>query len=289
MSRSLLICLLLLLGGCHTAYFGAINVGADAPLVESRSVVYDRDHALAIDVYRATDARADAPLVLFFYGGTWRYGQRAWYRFVGEALADAGYVVMIPDYRTAPDAVFPAFLEDAANAARFAKTHAKHYGAAPDRMFLMGHSAGGHIAGMLATDARWLARVGLKPRDFLGFIGVAGPYDFLPIWNPRMLQVFPDRPNHADTQPINFVDGDEPPMLLLRGNLDPIIFARHNERMAEKLGALGIPVETRTYDRIGHAEILTAIARDRTGDAPTLKDVVEFVNRLVKPETVVVP
>ena len=289
MSRLLSLLVLLLLGGCHVAYFGAINVGADAPLVESRSVVYDRDHGLAVDVYRATDAGADAPLILFFYGGTWRYGERAWYRFVGEALADAGYVVMIPDYRTAPDVTFPAFLDDAVKAAAFAKTHAAAYGASASRMFLMGHSAGGHIAGMLATDARWLAKAGMRPRDVLGFIGVAGPYDFLPIWNPRRLQVFPDKPNHADTQPINFVDGDEPPMLLLRGSLDPIIFARHNERMAAKLGALGIPVETRTYDRVGHAEILTAIARDRTRDAPTLKDVVEFVNRLVAPKAVVLP
>ena len=282
MPRLFLFALLPLLAGCHHAYFGAINAGADAPLVESRSHVYDVERDLALDVYRANDTPEHAPLILFFYGGTWRYGQKAWYRFVGESLADAGFVVMIPDYRTAPDVTFPAFVEDAARAAAFARDHAARYGADPKKMFLMGHSAGGHIAGLLATDHRWLAAVDMAPRDFLGFIGVAGPYDFLPIWNPRMLQVFPDKEHHADTQPIHFVDGDEPPMLLLRGKLDPIIFARHNENMASKLAMFGIAAETRTYDRVGHAEILTTIARDRTDDAPTRADVIEFVRKLSK-------
>ncbi len=280
MLRLLSTALLCLLAGCHHAYFGAINVGADAPLVESRSVEFDAEHDLAIDIYRATDAPANAPLILFFYGGTWRYGQKEWYRFVGESLADAGFVVMIPDYRTAPDIAFPAFVEDAARAAAFAQRNATRYGADAHKMFLMGHSAGGHIAGLLATDQHWLADVGMKPRDFLGFIGVAAPYDFLPIWNPRMLQVFPDKSHHADTQPINFVDGDEPPMLLLRGTIDPVIFARHNHNMAAKLAMFDIPAEMRTYARVGHAEILTAIARDRTDDAPTRADVVAFVRRL---------
>ena len=118
MSRLFSLLLLALLGGCHQAYFGTINIGADAPLVESRSVVYDAERGLAVDIYRATDAPANAPLILFFYGGTWRYGQREWYRFAGESLADHGFVVMIPDYRTAPDVTWPAFIEDAARAGR---------------------------------------------------------------------------------------------------------------------------------------------------------------------------
>ena len=199
MSRLLFLMLVVVLGGCHQVYFGTINVGADAPLVESRTAVFDPEHDLAIDVYRATDAPSNAPLILFFYGGTWRYGQREWYRFIGESLADQGFVVMIPDYRTAPDVAFPAFVQDAARAAGFAKSHAARYGADASRMFLMGHSAGGHIAGLLATDARWLDAVAMKPRDFRAFIGLAGPYDFLPIWNPRMMQVFPDEENLAET------------------------------------------------------------------------------------------
>ncbi|HRG14672.1 MAG TPA: alpha/beta hydrolase [Pseudomonadota bacterium] len=280
MSRLFSLLLLALLGGCHQAYFGTINIGADAPLVEARSVVYDAERDLAIDIYRATDAPANAPLILFFYGGTWRYGQREWYRFVGESLADHGFVVMIPDYRTAPDVAWPAFVEDAARAASFAKTHAAHYGADPSELFLMGHSAGGHIAAMLATDARWLGAVDMKPRDFRALIGLAGPYDFLPIWNPRMREVFPDKGRLEETQPIHFVDGDEPPMLLLRGDQDIVVLPRHNEEMAALLGSVGVPVETKTYPQVGHSQIVTALARDRADLAPTLQDVVAYVKRM---------
>jgi acetyl esterase/lipase len=280
MSRLIPLLLLAFLGGCHQAYFGTINLGADAPLVESRSLLYDVERGLAVDVYRATDAPANAPLVLFFYGGTWRYGQREWYRFVGEALADQGFVVMIPDYRTAPEVTWPAFVEDAARAAAFARTRAAEYGADPSRMFLMGHSAGGHIAAMLATDARWLGAVGLKPRDFRALIGLAGPYDFLPIWNPRMKEIFPDNGQLVETQPIHFVDGDEPPMLLLRGEQDIIVLPRHNEEMAALLGSVGVPVEVKSYPLVGHSQIVTALARDRADLAPTLGDVVDYVKRM---------
>jgi acetyl esterase/lipase len=270
----LLLWMLVSLTACHQAYFGVINAGADAPLVRYQTRMYDEHHQLSLDVYRARDSVAPAPMIVFFYGGTWRYGQREWYRFVGESLADAGFVVVVADYRTAPDVSFPAFLEDAARATAYAFQHAAQFGADPKAMFLMGHSAGGHIAAMLATDARWLHAVGLKPTDFRGMIGVAGPYDFLPIWNPRMLQVFPDQ-----TQPINFVDGDEPPMLLIRGKRDIIIQPRHHQHMAAKLGALGITVETVEYEGVGHAEILTAIARDRDDQAPTRADVIRFITQ----------
>jgi acetyl esterase/lipase len=279
MSRLFPLLLLALLGGCHQAYFGTINLGADAPLVEARSVVYDREHDLAIDIYRATDAPANAPLILFFYGGTWRYGKREWYRFVGESLADHGFVVMIPDYRTAPDVTWPAFVEDGARAAAFAQANAARFGADPSKLFLMGHSAGSHIAAMLATDARWLGRVGLKPRDFRAFIGLAGPYDFLPIWNPRMKDIFPDNGQRFETQPIHFVDGDEPPMLLLRGEQDIVVLPRHNEEMAALLSTVGVAVETKTYPRVGHSQIVTALARDRSDLAPTLADVVAYVKQ----------
>jgi acetyl esterase/lipase len=280
MSRLLFLLLLPLLAGCHAVYFGAINAGANAPLVESRSIVFDQATDLSVDVYRATDTPPNAPVILFFYGGTWRYGSRLWYRFVGESLADQGFVVMIPDYRTAPDVTFPAFIEDAAQAAAFAKRHAAEFGADPDKLFLAGHSAGAHIAALLATDARWLKPAGLRPRDFRAFIGLAGPYDFLPIWNPRMMKIFPDVAHQDQTQPINFVDGDEPPMLLLRGNQDIVVLARHNEGMAKKLAAAGVPVEVQTYTGVGHSQIVTALARDREDVAPTLKDVVEYVRRM---------
>ena len=78
----------------------------------------------------------------------------------------------------------------------------------------MGHSAGAHIAAMLAYDGQWLQRVGITSRkDIAGFIGIAGPYDFLPIWDPAVKEIFAVA-DLSRTQPINFVTGGEPPTFI---------------------------------------------------------------------------
>src|ERR1700676_4679895 len=129
----------------------------------------------------------DAPVVpiqtvVFIYGGNWRSGERRDYRFVGQALASRGVAVAIPDYRLYPEVRYPLFLQD--NAAAFAcvARHASEFGLDPARLYLMGHSAGAYNAAMLSLDRRWLGEIGLDPRrDLRGFIGLAGPYDFLPL------------------------------------------------------------------------------------------------------------
>src|SRR5207344_3370970 len=155
-------------------------------------VVYDAPNALSLDVYRAQGARGPAPVVLFFYGGTWSEGEREYYRFVGESLSSHGVAVLVPDYRKAPAHPFPEFMVDAASAAAWAKAHAAEFGGDPARIHLMGHSAGAHMAALLATDPRYLARWQLRPRDFASVIGLSGPYDFLPIRERKVQRVFPD-------------------------------------------------------------------------------------------------
>ncbi len=101
---------------------------------------------------------------------------------MAKALARRGYVAVLPDYRIYPQARYPDFLDDGARAVRWAKDNATRFGGDPQKLFLMGHSAGAHIAAMLALDATWLQKVGLVPgRDIAGLIGISGPYDFLPL------------------------------------------------------------------------------------------------------------
>lgn len=119
-------------------YFRALNLG----LGEGRSVQFDRDRQLSLDIYRPTGAQGRTPVVVFFYGGSWRSGERAYYRFVGQALARRGVMVVIPDYRKAPDHPFPDFMRDAASAVAWTRDNAGASGGDPSRIFLMGHSAG---------------------------------------------------------------------------------------------------------------------------------------------------
>jgi acetyl esterase/lipase len=267
--RPLLTCLLLLaLSACASVqplYFDALN--HDVPVVPVHTVEYSPAHAQFLDVYPARNTTGPAPVVVFFYGGTWRDGRREFYRFVGEALSRNGVLVLIPDYRKAPANVFPAFMEDAASAAAWAKRHAAELGGDPARIHLMGHSAGAHMAALLAADPRYLAREGLRPRDFASVIGLSGPYDFLPIAEVKVRRVFPDRAHWADTQPVNFVDGDEPPFLLLHGASDRRVWTDNSVRMAKKLRDAGVPVTLEIAPKTGHIAMVNGFRSPRFSPA----------------------
>jgi acetyl esterase/lipase len=279
----LLAAVLLLLGsglltGCQAALFRSLNAtSGTADILVQRDLVYDRDHQLALDVYRPRDAH-DAPVVVFFYGGSWKSGKRQWYHWAGEALARRGLVVVIPDYRLWPSVRLDGFMQDAAHAVAWTEAHASEYGGDPSSLFLMGHSAGAHIGALLATDGQWLATVDMRPRQLAGFIGLAGPYDFLPLKDPDFIDMFGSTHQaQLRSQPVHFVDGDELPMLLLQGSADKVVQPRNATSLAAAMKREGEPVEVKMYPGIGHTAILLAMSRPFRGKAPVLDDVVAFI------------
>jgi acetyl esterase/lipase len=227
------------------------------------------------------------PVVVFFYGGAWNRGERADYRFVGEALAARGIVTMVADYRLHPEVTYPDFLHDCARALAFGFENAPRWHADPQRVFVMGHSAGAYNAAMLALDARWLAPSGRKPGELAGWIGLAGPNDYLPIKTPEVQAVFhhPDVPR--DSQPIRHVVGASVPALLIAGEADQRVNPlRNSVGLAHALRDAGAPVRLRQYPRMTHESVLGAIAGPLQRLAPVLDEVVEFVNAPGVPRTV---
>ena len=190
----------------------------------ARSDVYRLDEGIAygplarqrLDVYTPTAPAATPargwPVAVFFYGGSWNTGERGDYRFVAAALAERGVLAIVADCRLYPEVRFPEFLRDAALALAWGLENGKRLGGDPRRTFVMGHSAGGYNAAMLALDPRWLAPTGHDAkRKLAGWIGLAGPYEFLPLKPGPSQPVFfhPDYP--PGTQPIDYVAGDAPP------------------------------------------------------------------------------
>lgn len=264
----------LLVAGCQGVYFSAINA-----TVRDRDVIsseFDPEHRLSLDVFRpAAGSASPAPVVVFLYGGSWRNGERDYYRFVGSALAARGVLVVIPDYRKAPAAPFPAFMDDAARAVAWARDHAAANGGDPKRLTVMGHSAGAHIAALLGTDAQYLQRVGMAPRDLHGVIGLAGPYDFLPITDPKIKEVFGRESDWPRSQPVNFVDGDEPPFLLIHGGADDTVWPRNSEHLAAKLRANNEAVTLKIVPGVGHIGLLNGFLSPRF--SPVLADSLQFL------------
>lgn len=270
--RSLAAALLALVAtGCQSIGFGIANAGVPAP---AASVVYDRERNLSLDLYRpAAPANGPAPVVVFLYGGSWRNGERGQYGFVGQRLAQSGVLAIVADYRTFPRAVFPGFVEDAAGAVAWARVHAAEHGGDPQRLYVAGHSAGAQIAALIGVDARYLAPHGMKPRDLAGVIGLSGPYDFE---IAGYEDVFGPEAQWPQAQPIRFVDGDEPPFLLVHGTGDRVVEANDSQELADKLRDAGVRAELLWLPDAGHLAPLVAMYRP--GSHPALMEAIrDFV------------
>ena len=239
-------------------------------------IAYGSGMRSRLDFYRP-DAGSGAPVVLFFYGGSWQSGDRSLYRFVGASLAACGIAAVIPDYSVYPDARYPDFLEEGADAVRFVRDNAAAWRGDPTRLVLMGHSAGAYIAAMLAFDRRWLDRVEIDAdRDIAGMVGLAGPYDFLPIVDPVLQDIF-GGPDRIETQPIRYVTAGAPPALLVAPRRDRIVSPGNTKRLAAQIRAFGSKVEERSYPHVGHLSVLGALAPPLRFLAPVLADVTAFV------------
>jgi len=267
---------LLLVTGCERAVLGFANRGVPPP---QASAVFAPDLGLALDIYRPLTATpGGAPVVVFFYGGSWQRGSRSQYRFVGRRLAENGILAIVADYRTWPQAGFPDFMDDAARAVHWTFDNAKSWGGDPSRVFVAGHSAGAQLAALVATDARYLRKYSLAPQRLAGVVGLSGPYDFDITGN--LLEVFGPSTQWARAQAVNFVDGDEPPFLLIHGSSDTVVETRDSIEMASLLQSKGgvaqlvlLPGGTHStplaglYDPVRAPQVLPAILAFIAGTA----------------------
>ena len=240
-------------------------------------VPYGEGDRHKLDIY-APEGAGPFPVLVFLYGGGWDSGDRSIYRFLGGAMASHGLVTVIPDYRLYPTVRFPAFVQDCAEAVRWTRDNIGRYGGAPGPIFLMGHSAGAYNAAMIGLDEEWLGQVGMARSDLRGVIGVSGPYDFVPDTD-ELRNIFGPPEQYPRTQPINFVDGHEPPMLLLTGTADTTVRPGNTTRLAARIREKGGVVQERYYDGINHIEIIGAVGTPVHFLAPTLRDSLAFMGR----------
>ena len=220
---------------------------------------------------------ANAPVVVFFYGGSWSSGERGGYAFVGQALAARGFVVVIPDYRLVPQVVFPAFVQDGALAIRWVRDNISASGGDAARIALSGHSAGAYISAMLALDCEWLRQAAVEPSIVRALANLAGPYDFYPFDVPASRDAFGGYPDARATQPISFVRADAPPAWLAYGDKDNTVMPRNSIRLAEALQRAGSKAQLKPYPGLDHIAILIALSKPFRGKAPVLADLTVFL------------
>lgn len=282
MRRAAIFCLPLLLLAAGCSQLGAFNAvmpkdGGAARI--ARDIAYGPGQRRLLDVYAPSPARTDAPVVVFFYGGSWSSGDKDDYGFAARALASRGFVTVVFDYRLVPGIRYPVFVQDSAKAVAWAYRHAANYGGDARRLFVVGHSAGAYNAAMVALAPEFLGAEGLSPRIVKAAVGLSGPYDFLPLDVDETREAFKGVVDLKSTQPINRVTGGAPPMLLISGDADTTVYPRNTKALAGALKRRGVPVETRYYPGQGHAGTLLALARPLRGRTPVLDDLVDFLSR----------
>jgi acetyl esterase/lipase len=262
--------------GCTAAGLLTLNTtAAFGDYSRQTNLTYGSAAAQKLDLYLPSHGPPSA-LVVFFYGGGWNEGDKSSYRFVGAALAERGIVAVVPNYTLYPRAKFPQFMDDAADAVAYARSHAREWGVDPARLYLMGHSAGAHIAVMLALDQEYLQRVGGSSDWIRGVVGLAGPYDFLPFTDAYLNDLFGPPSQFWRSQPINYVRPGAPPMLLMHGLDDKRVSPNNTRSLSARLQAAGDEVGTVYFPHAGHADLVVPFSRLRSRP-PVLPAVMRFI------------
>ena len=228
-----------------------------------------------LDIHTPNQVKNNTDVVIFFYGGRWQSGNKKDYTFVADAFTSNGVITVIPDYRLYPIVDWRDIIKDAAKAYQWVYENIQRYNGNPERIFIMGHSAGAHIAAMVAVDDSLLNTRTKRP---CGFIGLAGPYDFLPIRDADVKQVFSTADDITDTQPINYINEAEPPMLLLHGLDDTSVKPGNSVRMGKRMKKVDGLAEIKLYKDIDHIDLLISLSSTFRHVSPALKDSVTFIN-----------
>jgi acetyl esterase/lipase len=283
------------LSACSAITFGIANAPAIyGPFERKFDIAYGEHKRQKLDVYVPLSARRGSalaasgedaqlashkPVVVFWYGGSWQSGSKNNYLFVGAALAERGFIAVLPDYRLYPDVKFPEFLDDAARAVAWVQQHAHEFGGDPHRVVLMGHSAGAHTAAYLALNREFLAKRGANPDWIAGLVGLSGPYALEP--NTRALhRIFAAPYGESDWQPLQFVTSKAPPTFLAHGLDDGLVAVQQAAQLRDALKAAGVRVETELYPDKGHAATVAGFSKPARGSAPTLDETVAFLGSL---------
>jgi acetyl esterase/lipase len=264
-----LLFLLILLFGIFSTTFQLWVVNRIAALQGFQlqpSIAYGSLREQRLDIYQPQEHKSQQeknkqplPVVIFFYGGCWGAcitGTKENYAFVVEAFSSNNMIAVVPDYRLYPSVNFPDIISDASAAVEWVHNNIGRYGGDPKKIFLMGHSSGAHMAAMLAVNPAHLSQATYA--DIKGLIGVAGPYHFLPFSEDYMPILFGLPMQLLDSQPIQFVDGSEPPALLLYGAADSRVKPVNINTMTEKILGAGGKVDKHIYKGLDHASVLSA-------------------------------
>jgi acetyl esterase/lipase len=230
-----------------------------------------------LDLYLPRGAK-DAPVLFFVHGGAWRHGDKRYlgiYSTLGLHLAQHGIVTVIPNYRLTPAVTHPEHIKDIARAFAWTHSHIADYGGRPDEIFVSGHSAGGHLAALLATNDAYLKEQGLGVDAIRGVIPMSGIYD-LSDKNRLFDATFGDTLSRNDAAPLCHIRCDAPPFLIIYADRDlPLCGKVPSEQFCRAL--LEKKCEAQTLE-VKHRNHMTLLLNAIVDDDPVAQAIHRFIH-----------
>lgn len=255
--------------------FYALLVLQDSPIPKEFEVEIENDQRYGeahkkqhLDLYRPKD-RNDAPVLMFVHGGAWMSGDRKWYIEFGKKFAKKGLITAVVSYRLSPAVKHPSHIEDVAKAFAWLK---KKF--ASNKIYVMGHSAGGHLVALLTTNEKYLKAEGCAIGDVAGVVGVSGVYHILP--DAKMLvEVFTEDPEtRKDASPAEFVREGLPRFLLFYASKEMALLDTSAREFHKALE--GKKVETQLHE-ISERDHISIIVKCGGDACEMTKRILEFV------------
>ena len=250
----------------------------DAP-DQDLDIYYPKPLAKAME--SQTDIKTSYPMVVFVHGGSWENGSKEEYAFVGQSLAQAGYVTAVINYRKAPEHVYPDYVEDTAQAIAWSYKNATRFHADPKRLAVVGHSAGAFNAIAAIANKDFLKPYGVKPKDIAAVIGIAGPYSY-DFRKFSSATAFPADATPDEVMPDRQIKGAQPPYLLLTAEKDTVVYESNTIKMTQALKAAGVNVETGEIAGASHATSIGAMAPPLRWVNDVRAQVVNYLDKTLK-------
>jgi acetyl esterase/lipase len=213
----------------------------------------------------------DFPVVLFVHGGGWMlFDKNGVHAEVGKMFARHGIGAAVTNYRLSPKVQHPEHVKDVARAFAWVHKHVPEYGGRPDELFVCGHSAGGHLAALLATDESYLKAEGLSLKDVKGAMPLSGVYS-LP--DGLFNEVFGKDPaKRREAWPMNHVGAGCPPFLIVYADHDFPFCDIGSEQFGKALKGKDVPAETLQIKERNHLDIIGKTTHDDDPCARALRD-----------------
>ena len=234
-----------------------------------------------LDLYRTKNPKKQKPLIVFVHGGSWQHGNKRDYLFIGETFAREGYDVAVINYHLAPEHIFPAFIDDLAQAIHYLVQNQDKLNISTDNMILMGHSAGAFNVMSVVYSAQ---SQNFKYKDQIkAIVGLAGPYHFDYVGDPLSEHAFDHKISYQQVMPYYFIEPNQIKHYLLVAEQDQVVERKNALDLDIALRQKGNHSHIAVIPKTGHITIVATLASLMSHYFKTKRTILHFLEEALEP------